>query len=111
MQAMDPIVLEPQKCVMYAGQARVTVPIVFRMPARRRNGALRRSIPQGIEAWFCRVPRLQVVAPGTPCDAKGLLGPQSRNNTPVFVFRAQTGVSYNGKCRRKNIPFRLEKQT
>ena len=95
MQAMDPIVNQAAKMrYMLGGQ--VTVPIVFRMPAGAGTGAAAQH-SQSIEAWFCHVPGLQVVAPGTPCDAKGLLKSALRSNTPVLFFEHKLGYHTMGE--------------
>lgn len=95
MQAMDPIVNQAAKMrYMLGGQ--VTVPIVFRMPAGAGTGAAAQH-SQSIEAWFCHVPGLQVVAPGTPCDAKGLLKSAIRSNTPVLFFEHKLGYHTMGE--------------
>ena len=44
---------------------------------------------QSLEAWFCHVPGLKVVAPATPQDAKGLLKSAIRDNNPVIFIEAQ----------------------
>ena len=41
---------------------------------------------QSPEAWFCHVPGLKVVVPGTPADAKGLLLAAIEDDNPVLVF-------------------------
>ena len=41
---------------------------------------------QSPEAWFCHVPGLKVVVPGTPADAKGLLRAAIADPNPVLVF-------------------------
>lgn len=41
---------------------------------------------QSNEAWFCHVPGLKVVLPGTPRDAKGLLMRAIRDPNPVLFF-------------------------
>ncbi|OZC02508.1 alpha-ketoacid dehydrogenase subunit alpha/beta [Rubricoccus marinus] len=41
---------------------------------------------QSPEAWFCHVPGLKVVVPGTPQDAKGLLRAAIEDPNPVLVF-------------------------
>ena len=41
---------------------------------------------QSPEAWFCHVPGLKVVVPGTPADAKGLMRAAIDDPNPVLVF-------------------------
>ena len=41
---------------------------------------------QSPEAWFCHVPGLKVVVPGTPADAKGLIRSAIEDPNPVLVF-------------------------
>jgi pyruvate/2-oxoglutarate/acetoin dehydrogenase E1 component len=41
---------------------------------------------QCLEAWFCHVPGLKVVAPSTPYDVKGLLKSSIRDNNPVIFI-------------------------
>ena len=41
---------------------------------------------QSPEAWFCHVPGLKVVVPGTPADAKGLLRAAIADPNPVLFF-------------------------
>ena len=42
-----------------------------------------------MEAWFCHVPGLKVIAPATPHDAKGLLKSAIREPNPVIFIEAQ----------------------
>jgi pyruvate dehydrogenase E1 component beta subunit len=44
---------------------------------------------QSLEAWFCHVPGLKVIAPATPHDAKGLLKAAIRDDNPVIFIEAQ----------------------
>jgi len=64
------------------------VPLVIRGPgsAAHQLGA---QHSQSLEAWFCHVPGLKVVAPATPHDAKGLLKSAIRDNNPVIFIEAQ----------------------
>ena len=41
---------------------------------------------QSLEAFFCHIPGLKVVAPATAYDAKGLLKSAVRDDNPVIVF-------------------------
>lgn len=45
---------------------------------------------QSLEAWFCHVPGLKVVVPGTPKDAKGLLKTAIRDDNPVVFIEQKT---------------------
>lgn len=68
---------------MFGGQTRV--PLVIRAP----DGAIRSAgaqHSQSVEGWFLNVPGLQVVAPATPYDAKGLLKSAIRSDNPVIYF-------------------------
>ena len=57
---------------------------------------------QSVEAWFCHVPGLKVVIPGTPEDAKGLLCASIKDPNPVlffehkFLYRALKGPVPDG---------------
>lgn len=61
------------------------VPIVFRGP---QGGGIRLAAQhsQSLEAWFCHVPGLVVMAPSTPYDAKGLLAAAIRDDNPVVFL-------------------------
>ena len=81
--AMDQLVNEAAKmCYMSGGT--VKVPLVMRAPV----GATARGAQhaQSLEAFFCHVPGLKVVAPSTAYDAKGLLKAAVRDDNPVIVF-------------------------
>ncbi len=72
------------------------VPIVFRGP----NGAahmLSAQHSQATESWFCNVPGLKVVAPGTPNDAKGLLKAAIRDDDPVIFLESEVMYSMTGE--------------
>jgi pyruvate dehydrogenase E1 component subunit beta len=85
--AMDQIVNNAAK-IRYMSGGQISVPIVIRGPgsAAHQLGA---QHSQSLEAWFCHVPGLKVVAPGTPQDAKGLLKSAIRENNPVIFIEAQ----------------------
>lgn len=61
------------------------VPIVFRGP---QGGGIRLAAQhsQSLEAWFCHIPGLVVMAPSTPYDAKGLLTAAIRDDNPVVFL-------------------------
>lgn len=77
---------------MFGGQVRV--PLVIRAP----DGAIRSAAAQhsqSVEGWFMNVPGLQIVAPATPYDAKGLLKSAIRSDNPVIYF--ENKVCYRQK--------------
>ncbi|HEY8526075.1 MAG TPA: dehydrogenase E1 component subunit alpha/beta [Acidimicrobiales bacterium] len=61
------------------------VPVVVRLPIGGGLGA-GPFHSQNVEAWFCHVPGLKVVAPATPADAKGLLLAALDDGNPVLVL-------------------------
>ncbi len=85
--AMDQIVNNAAK-VRYMSGGQVSVPMVIRGPgsAAHQLGA---QHSQSLEAWFCHVPGLKVIAPATPHDAKGLLKSAVRDPNPVIFIEAQ----------------------
>jgi 2-oxoisovalerate dehydrogenase E1 component len=81
---MDNIVNQAAKFrYMLGGEP--TVPVVFRGP---QGGGIRLGAQhsQSLEAWFCHVPGLVVMAPSTPYDAKGLLTAAIRDDNPVVFL-------------------------
>ena len=85
--AMDQIINNAAK-IRYMSGGQISVPMVIRGPgsAAHQLGA---QHSQSLEAWFCHVPGLKVVAPGTPRDAKGLLKAAIRDDNPVIFIEAQ----------------------
>jgi len=85
--AMDQIVNNAAK-IRYMSGGQISVPIVIRGPgsAAHQLGA---QHSQSLEAWFCPVPGLIVVAPSSPLDAKGLLKTAIRESNPVIFIEAQ----------------------
>ncbi|MBV1693153.1 MAG: dehydrogenase E1 component subunit alpha/beta [Hyphomicrobiales bacterium] len=81
---MDAIVNQAAKFRYMLGGA-PKVPIVFRGP---QGGGIRLAAQhsQSLEAWFCHVPGLVVIAPSTPFDAKGLLAAAIRDDNPVVFL-------------------------
>ena len=68
---------------MFGGQT--PVPMVIRTPGGGGQ-QLSATHSQNLEVWFAHIPGLQVVAPSTPGDAKGLLRTAIRNNNPVLFL-------------------------
>jgi len=85
--AMDQIVNNAAK-IRYMSGGQLSVTLVIRGPgsAAHQLGA---QHSQSLEAWFCHVPGLKVVAPATPYDAKGLLKSAVRDENPVIFIEAQ----------------------
>ncbi len=93
--AMDQIVNNAAK-LRYMSGGQLSVPIVIRGPgsAAHQLGA---QHSQSLEAWFCHVPGLKVIAPSTPHDAKGLLKSAIRDPNPVIFIEAQLLYSTKGQ--------------
>lgn len=81
---------------MFGGQT--PVPLVIRTPGGGGQ-QLSATHSQNLEVWFAHIPGLQVVAPSTPGDAKGLLRTAIRNNNPVLFLEHL--ALYNNKG---NVP-------
>ena len=81
--AMDQLVNNAAK-MRYMSGGTASVPMVMRAPV----GATARGSQhaQSMEAFFCHVPGLKVVAPATAYDAKGLIKAAVRDDNPVIVF-------------------------
>jgi len=93
--ALDQIVNNAAK-IRYMSGGQLSVPIVIRGPgsAAHQLGA---QHSQSLEAWFCHVPGLKVIAPSTPADAKGLLKSAIRDQNPVIFIEAQLLYSTKGE--------------
>ncbi len=103
--AMDEVVNQAAKMrYMTGGQA--SVPIVIRLPCGLgRYIAAQHS--QIMESWFMHVPGLQVVAPSTPKDAKGLFKTAVRSPDPVLFFEYKSIYTAEGEVPdgERLIPF------
>ncbi len=82
--AMDQLVNQAAKMYYMTG-GQVSVPMVLHtvLGAGRRSAA---QHSQSLHAWVAHVPGLQVVAPSTPYDTKGLLKSAIRHDGPVIFF-------------------------
>jgi pyruvate dehydrogenase E1 component beta subunit len=67
-------------------------PVTFRGPGGPAH-QLAAQHSQALEALWCHVPGLKVIAPGTPKDAKGLLKSAIRDDNPIVFIEAE--VMYN----------------
>jgi 2-oxoisovalerate dehydrogenase E1 component beta subunit len=82
--AFNQIVNEAAK-MRYRSNGQFCVPMVIRAPyGGGISGALYHS--QSIEAFFCHVPGLYVLAPSTPYDTAGLLRSALRSPDPVLFL-------------------------
>jgi len=91
--ALDQVLNSAAK-MLYMSGGQYNVPIVFRGP----NGAalqLSAQHSQAFESWLAHVPGLEVVTPGTPYDAKGLLKSAIRDDNPVCFLEGE--MLYNTK--------------
>ncbi|MDO4707026.1 MAG: alpha-ketoacid dehydrogenase subunit beta [Porphyromonadaceae bacterium] len=92
---MDNIVNQAAKTrYMYGGKG--SVPVVFRCAAGSGVGSAAQH-SQSLEAWFCHIPGLKVVAPGTPADLKGLLKASIRDNNPVIFLEYKAEYNVKGE--------------
>ncbi|GJL54051.1 MAG: pyruvate dehydrogenase subunit beta [Nitrospirales bacterium] len=85
--AMDQIVNNAAK-VRYMSGGQLSVPMVIRGPGSAAH-QLAAQHSQSLEAWFCHVPGVKVIAPATPYDAKGLLKSAIRDENPILFIEAQ----------------------
>ncbi|MEC8306780.1 MAG: pyruvate dehydrogenase complex E1 component subunit beta [Chlamydiota bacterium] len=93
--AFDQIVSNACK-MHYMSGGRFSVPIVFRGP----NGAAAQVSCQHshcVEAIYGNLPGLIIIAPSTPCDAKGLLKSAIRNNNPVLFLENELDYGVQGE--------------
>ncbi len=93
--ALDQIVNNAAK-IRYMSGGQLSVPMVIRGPgsAAHQLGA---QHSQSLEAWFCHVPGLKVIAPATPRDAKGLLKSAIRDPNPIIFIEAQLLYATKGE--------------
>lgn len=91
---MDALVNQAAKMrYMFGGNEKV--PMVVRLPGGSGTGAAAQH-SQNLEAWFCHVPGIKVVAPSTPNDAKGLLKASIRDDNPVVFIESKLLYSTKG---------------
>lgn len=82
--AMDQLVNHAAK-LRYMTGGQLSVPLVIRAQGGAQ-GAMAAHHSQSLEAWLAHVPGLQVVAPSTPADARGLLQAAIRSDDPVVYL-------------------------
>lgn len=92
---MDNIVNQAAKTrYMFGGKGQV--PVVFRCAAGSGVGSAAQH-SQSLESWFCHIPGLKVVAPGTPADVKGILKASIRDNNPVIFLEYKALFNMKGE--------------
>jgi pyruvate dehydrogenase E1 component beta subunit len=85
-----PQIVNEAAVACYGSAGQVTVPVVFHMLGGIRGaGAVQHS--HAPQAMFCNAPGLQVVAPASPADARGLMKTVAldSNNPTVFIDHAR----------------------
>jgi len=103
--AMDQIINNAAKMRHMSG-GQIALPIVFRGP----NGPaeyLSSQHSQACQTFYVHCPGLQVVAPSTPYDAKGMLKTAIRGNNPVIFLEAEMMYSWLGEVPAEEylVPF------
>src|SRR6516165_8842059 len=81
-----PQIVNEAAVACYGSAGQVTAPVVFHMLTGIRGaGAVQHS--HAPQAMFCNAPGLQVVAPGSPADARGLMRTVAlvSNNPTIFI--------------------------
>ncbi len=79
----------------YMSNGQFTLPIVFRGPGGAAH-ALAAQHSQALESLCAHVPGLEVVAPSTPADAKGLLKAAIRDDNPVVFIESEVMYALKG---------------
>jgi pyruvate dehydrogenase E1 component beta subunit len=81
-----PQIINEAAVACYGSAGQVTAPVVFHMLTGIRGaGAVQHS--HAPQSMFCNAPGLQVVAPGAPADARGLMKTAAlhSNNPTIFI--------------------------
>ena len=71
--------------IRYISSGEHSVPLVVRAAIGRSWGQGAQH-SQALQALFCHIPGIKVVAPTTPHDAKGILTSSIRDNNPVIFI-------------------------
>ncbi len=102
---MDQIINQAAK-IRYMFGGRASVPMVVRVAAGSGTGAAAQH-SQTLEAIFCHIPGLKVVAPSSPADAKGLLIASIRDNNPVVFMEHKLLYGVKGPVPDATAPLPL----
>jgi len=102
-----PQIVNEAAVACYGSAGQVTAPVVFHMLAGIRGaGAVQHS--HAPQAMFCNAPGLQVVAPGSPADARGLMRPVAlKSNNPTIFIDHQRLQGIKGEVDEKAPPIPL----
>ena len=95
--AMDAIVNEAAP-MRYMLGGEVSVPVVYRCASGSGTGAAAQHC-KALESWFCHIPGLKVVAPGTVNDAYGILKASIRDNNPVIFIESKALFGRKGEVK------------
>jgi pyruvate dehydrogenase E1 component beta subunit len=102
-----PQIVNEAAVACYGSAGQVTAPVVFHMLTGIRGaGAVQHS--HAPQAMFCNAPGLQVVAPGSPADARGLmLTAALTSKNPTIFIDHQKLQTVKGEVDKTNgaIPF------
>jgi acetoin:2,6-dichlorophenolindophenol oxidoreductase subunit beta len=102
-----PQIVNEAAVACYGSAGQVTAPVVFHMLAGIRGaGAAQHS--HAPQAMFCNAPGLQVVAPGSPADARGLMRTaalESKNPTIFIDHQRLQGIKGPVDVNAPPIPF------
>jgi pyruvate dehydrogenase E1 component beta subunit len=94
IQALDQVINNAAK-MLYMSGGQYHIPIVFRGP----NGPaeyLGSQHSQALQTLYTHIPGLNVAAPATPYDAKGLLKAAIRDNNPVVFLEGELMYAWEG---------------
>ncbi len=93
--ALDQIINNAAK-IRYMSGGQFKVPMVIRGPGGAAH-QLAAQHSQVLDAYFCHIPGLKVIAPGTPKDAKGLLKSAIRDDNPVVFIEGELLYGVKGE--------------
>lgn len=93
--AMDAIVNQAAP-MRYMLGGEVSVPVVYRCASGAGTGAAAQHT-KALEAWFCHIPGLKVVAPGNANDVYGILRAAIRDNNPVIFIEPKALFGRKGE--------------
>jgi pyruvate/2-oxoglutarate/acetoin dehydrogenase E1 component len=102
-----PQIVNEAAVACYGSAGQVTAPVVFHMLAGIRGaGAVQHS--HAPQAMFCNAPGLQVVAPGSPADARGLMRTVAlASSNPTIFIDHQRLQGIRGEVDEKAAPIPL----